>query len=114
MNADGFCQRASFLLHKDRARTHGSFIRTQENIASLWNAYLSVRREPAMPLGPTDIAIMMALLKIARTQNGEWNDDSIVDAIAYLAGAGGMNENAPSTKYGAGLNHNPINGKEHD
>ena len=92
MNADGFCQQASFLLHKDRAATHGPIVRSLSNIAALWNAYLAIRREPSAPLGPTDIAHMMALLKLARTQNGAVNSDNWVDLVAYAAAAGALNE----------------------
>jgi hypothetical protein len=34
---------------------------------------------------PHDVAIMMALLKIARTQTGVYNRDDYVDAAGYIA-----------------------------
>jgi hypothetical protein len=34
---------------------------------------------------PHDVAIMMALLKLARTQTGTYNRDDYVDAAGYVA-----------------------------
>ena len=105
MSPDSFCRAASDLIYGDRAKTHGPFTRSLQNISTMWNAYLAIRREPSMPLGPTDVAYLMALLKIARSQSGETNPDNPIDAIAYLAFAGALNEGAPSTDYIRGPNN---------
>lgn len=109
MNPDEILYRAAGLLNGDRATTHGPFVRSLQNIAHMWNAYLSIRREPSLPLGPTDVAHLMALLKVARTQNGETNIDNWVDSAAYVSLAGALNEDHPSTGYGRG-NNNPGKG----
>lgn len=68
----------------DRAKTHGDAELNHANIATMWNAFLEVRREPAAPLSPTDVALMMTLLKVARTQLGAFNSDDFADAVGYL------------------------------
>lgn len=52
-------------------------------ISKLWNAYLGDNVTDSH-----DVAIMMALLKIARMATGTFKGDSYVDACGYLACAG--------------------------
>ena len=47
------------------------------NIAALWSAYLG------MPITARDAALMMVLLKVARTKTGAFNLDDYVDAAGY-------------------------------
>lgn len=47
-----------------------------------------IRRAPAAPLNGEDVAQLMALLKIARTQLGSNNTDDHVDGVGYVAIAG--------------------------
>lgn len=88
MKARDILIEAASLVAGDRSETHGPVERNHDNIAALWNAYLTIRREPATPLSAQDAACMMALLKIARTQLGTGNTDNAVDGAAYLAIAG--------------------------
>lgn len=67
------------LICGDRAKTHGDASENFGNIADLWSVYLS------RTITARDVALMMALLKIARTKSGTANSDDIVDAIGYLA-----------------------------
>ena len=53
-----------------------------KNIAKLWSAYLDEKVEAH------DVAIMMCLLKIARTKLGDVSEDTYVDMAAYGAIAG--------------------------
>jgi len=85
MRAADLLQTASQLVSETRAATHGDAHANHWNIARLWNAFLSIRPEPAVPLSPRDVAMMMALLKIARTQLGDHNPDDYVDAAGYIA-----------------------------
>lgn len=48
-------------------------------IANLWTAYLDFK------ISPVDVAMMMALLKIARVKTGTATDDSFVDLAGYAA-----------------------------
>jgi len=85
MRAADLLAQASQLVSETRAATHGDAHANHWNIARLWNAFLSIRPEPAVPLSPRDVALMMALLKIARTQLGDHNVDDYVDAAGYIA-----------------------------
>jgi hypothetical protein len=85
---------AAALVSGERDRTHGDKRSNHGNIAELWNAYIrnsraAFQREGGMSLmwelTPTDVALMMALLKIARTQAGAPNADDYVDGAGYLA-----------------------------
>ncbi len=67
------------LICGDRAKTHGDASENFGNIADLWSVYLG------HTVTARDVALMMALLKIARTKSGDANSDDIVDAIGYLA-----------------------------
>lgn len=86
--ADGFIKSAAELVQGDRANTHGDKRKNHQNIATAWNAYLAIRRDPASPLNEVDVAHMMALLKLARTQLGAHNPDDYVDLVGYAAIAG--------------------------
>jgi hypothetical protein len=70
------------LVTSDRAATHGDVVTNHQNIARLWSAYL--HRE----ITADEVAIMMVLLKVARTQLGALNRDDYVDMAGYAAVAG--------------------------
>lgn len=53
-------------------------------IARLWREYLDTDK----PITAHDVAMMMALLKIARIATGTFKEDSYVDACGYLSCAG--------------------------
>jgi hypothetical protein len=74
---------AEEIISADRERTHGKAEENLSNIATLWDAWCRVSRDAQMT--PHDVAIMMALLKIARTQTGVYNRDDYVDAAGYIA-----------------------------
>lgn len=71
-------RRAADLVGGDRDKQHGSIDENFTNIARLWSAYLN------RVIDPADVALMMGLLKIGRTQSGEYNLDDYVDAVGYL------------------------------
>ena len=85
MNAADLLTAAADLVTGDRADQHGDMLLNHQNIAALWYAWLCIRREPGCHLMPDDVAMMMALMKVARTQSGEDNDDDLTDAAGYLA-----------------------------
>lgn len=93
MNAIDLCKKAADLVGGDRAEQHGDKHRNFANIASLWNAYL--RSKNGAQINATDVGIMMALMKIARTQSGNINLDDYIDGIGYLGCAGEL----ASTEY---------------
>jgi hypothetical protein len=73
---------AAKLIDGDRDAQHGNRLECHTNIARQWTAYLGVQ------ITPVDVALMMALLKIARTKSGEFNNDCFIDGCGYIALAG--------------------------
>ena len=58
LKAKDFCDEAGHLVAGDRQNTHGDKEQNFANIASLWNAYMAIRRDPAAPLDAHDIGQM--------------------------------------------------------
>ena len=73
---------ATRLVGADREKDYGDKVENHNNIAKLWSAYLDVKIEAH------DVAIMMALLKVARTKLGAVSKDTYIDMSAYSAIAG--------------------------
>lgn len=72
---------------KDRNSTYGKPEDNFRQIAKLWEAYDEIRKPG--PETPTDVAIKMTLMKIARLAHNPTHKDSWIDGIGYLAcGAG--------------------------
>jgi hypothetical protein len=86
MDAVDVCRKAGELVSGPRAASHGDKYINHSCIARLWNAYLRNAGliEDRGELDPTDVALMMALLKVARTQSGgAHNEDNYVDLAGY-------------------------------
>lgn len=93
MNAQEIAAKAAELTGGDRARQHGADkTANHQNIADLWNAFLRGRMILGALLSSQDVALMMALLKIARTKMGTHNVDDYVDGAGYMAVAGEIAE----------------------
>lgn len=88
MKAANIALRVAELVSGDRERTHGSKLRNFQNITVLWNAYLKIRTDPEAELTPIDHANMMVLLKVARTQLGDFNLEDFIDQAGYAACGG--------------------------
>ena len=72
---------------KDRNSTYGKPEDNFRQIAELWEAYDEIRKPG--PETPTDVAIKMTLMKIARLAHNPTHKDSWIDLIGYAAcGAG--------------------------
>jgi hypothetical protein len=82
MKAPEFLETANILVSNDRHATHGDKTMNHVNIAKLWSAYKDIE------FTAHDVAIMMALLKVARTKLGNVNRDDYVDACGYMSIAG--------------------------
>ena len=82
MKTEEALQMAKELIAGPRAKTYGDKIQNHCNIAKLWTAYLDKE------ITAHDAAVMMALLKVARTKFGAPTADTYVDAAAYMAIAG--------------------------
>ena len=73
----------------DRGLNYGAVEDNFERIARLWNVHLinaGIVRDPSEALlSPADVAMMCALLKVARLQNMSNHLDSWVDLAGYAA-----------------------------
>lgn len=72
----------------DRESQYGSPEDNFKLIAEFWQLYLKgrcVSEGADICILPQDVAVMMALLKIARIKTGTFKEDSFVDACGYLA-----------------------------
>ena len=69
----------------ERENTHGSTLINHATIAKLWNIYLLAKKGMACNIKPEDVALMMVLLKVSRSANGEYNEDDYVDMAAYAS-----------------------------
>lgn len=98
MKAHELCAKAAELVGGDRAKTHGDKVENHRNIAALWNAYLGWRLDDGHKLTPRDVALMMALLKIARTKTGGHNPDDYIDLAGYAGVAGEIAEHQEMLK----------------
>ena len=79
MNRANCLKKADECVNGKREQDYGSPESNFLSIAKLWSAYYGV------PFSPTDVAMMMALLKIARIQTGTATEDSFVDLAGYAA-----------------------------
>ena len=77
------------LVSGQRHTDYGDKVENHKNIASLWSAFLD------KTITPHDVAIMMCLLKIARTKLGAISEDTYVDMSAYSAIAGEIKSKEP-------------------
>ena len=84
MTAEDISAKAAALVGGERAKSHGDKAVNHANIGRLWSAYLGVS------ITPVQVALMMALLKIARTQSGSLNLDDFIDLAGYAGCAGEM------------------------
>ena len=82
MKSYQFLDKANVLVKGQREIDYGDKTKNHDNIAKLWSAYLDT------PVTAHDVAIMMTLLKVARTKVGVVNEDTYTDMAAYGAIAG--------------------------
>lgn len=82
MNRGEILKEAERLTHGDRNKNYGDPKVNHQRIADLWSTYMGVKFEP------TQVAICLALVKIARLIETPDHADSFVDLAAYAAIAG--------------------------
>lgn len=76
-----------------REQDYGKPENNFQTIADLWNAYLNMPVSSRINAG--DVAMMMALMKIARIRTGTATEDSFVDLAGYAACGGEILESMP-------------------
>ena len=77
-----FLVKAEGLVAGPRHTDYGDKVDNHTNIANLWSAYLGGT------ITPHNVAIMMCLLKVARTKLGDVSEDTYIDMAADGAIAG--------------------------
>ena len=82
MKTKEFLSTSINLVEGDRQKDQGDKLHNHTNIAKLWSAYLDIK------VSAHDVAILMALLKVARTKLGKVSSDTYVDMASYSAIAG--------------------------
>ena len=92
MNTTEILEQAKKLVSGDRHDKHGDKIVNHENIARLWSGYLQNKTQLKINLLPEDVANLMILLKVARSQAGQHNIDDYVDTCGYASIAGEIAE----------------------
>jgi hypothetical protein len=106
MKAEQIASRAAELIGGDRDKMHGDRRINFDNIARLWSAWFANKRSLSIYLHGSDVAELMALLKIGRMASGEYNVDDAIDGCGYIALAGELS--APikkSCKHGTTMGH---------
>lgn len=88
MNTTEILDKAKKLVSGDRHQKHGDKVVNHENIARLWSSYLQNKTQLNINLMPEDVANLMILLKVARSQAGQHNIDDYVDTCGYASIAG--------------------------
>jgi hypothetical protein len=83
MNRADILATASEYVTIDRATTHGDAEDNFRRIADLWNAYLGVD-----DITSIDVAVMLALLKVARIRSNPTHADNWIDIAGYAACGG--------------------------
>ena len=85
MKRDEVLAKAGELINGDRKEDYGDAYLNHMRIAEFWNNYL----ETETKITPTDVAMMMLLVKVARLMH-TYKEDSFVDICGYAALAGEM------------------------
>ena len=70
---------AKKIVTRDREKQYGKPEDNFAFIAEFWTTYIG------HPISSEDVAIMMALLKIARIRSGNYKTDSFIDGVGYLS-----------------------------
>ena len=82
MNRGEILDEAKRLTHTDRQKNYGSPYVNHKRIADLWSVYLETE------ITPSQVALCLCLVKIARLIETPDLEDSFVDLAAYAAIAG--------------------------
>lgn len=77
---------AAELVCKSRHKAYGTYWVHFWRVATFWSIYKGVKFTAA------DVAMMMALVKMARNTTGEKKRDNFVDMAGYVALAGALRE----------------------
>ena len=91
MTRDEVLDKAKACVSGDREQDYGSPEENFRTISLLWSVYL--QRTPRNYVSESDVAAMLALLKVARIASGNAKDDNWVDLAGYAACGGELESN---------------------
>lgn len=106
MTRDEVLRKAKECVCGSRVQDYGNPEDNFKLISDFWDAYLRARDKMSESLGfstaidARDVAIMMALLKIARIATGTGTEDCYVDLAGYAACAAEAYENNERSGFG--------------
>ena len=89
MTKEEILVKAKEIISNDRNESHGDAFKNHAEIAEFWNIFLDKKLQPMASITAQDVAVMMILLKISRSTQGEkFNIDNFIDMVGYSAIAG--------------------------
>ena len=89
MTKEEILAKANELISNDRNESHGDAFKNHAEIAEFWNLFLDDKLRPMADITAKEVAIMMILLKVSRSNQGKkFNLDNFVDMAGYSAIAG--------------------------
>lgn len=88
MNREEILDKAKACVCVDKENTYGKPEDNFAMIANFWSEYLFAKGILEEVIDSDDVAIMMALLKIARIATGKAKEDNYIDLAGYAACAG--------------------------
>jgi hypothetical protein len=83
MNNDAILRKAHELVNAERQDDYGSPAASLTRIVAMWTAYLE------QPVNARDVALLLALMKIAREAH-RCKEDNLIDAAGYIGLAADM------------------------
>lgn len=96
--AEEIAAKAAELVGGNRARQHGDKRENFTKIATMWNAWMAIRRSPSPLLTARDTGALMVLLKLARMETGAHNIDDAQDLVGYAAIMGQIDDEDDALK----------------
>ena len=88
MNREEILDKAKACVCVDRENTYGKPEDNFARRANFWSEYLFAKGILEEVIDSDDVAIMMALLRIARIATGKAKEDNYIDLAGYAACAG--------------------------
>lgn len=89
MKANDIILAAGLLVGGDRKAAYGDVVSGLTRIAIYWNAHLhATSNAPPSPLTAEDVAKLMCLMKLARSETGPLRMDNYIDLAGWSSIAG--------------------------
>ena len=79
--------KAKKIITDDRNKDYGNYTKNLKVRSNFWKVFLG------KDISPHEVALLMALLKIARISTGKFTPDSYIDACGYLSLAYALEKN---------------------